>query len=358
MKKLYFLLIPVLIILGLILYQTYDGEILQKAFIQYDKTHVASLRHFKGYRQLDAFKKVGQIESPQVTFLECWEDEAGDFRKVQLTLRNGDIVEYDNRDGWIKFTEPSEPLAIRLAELIKIPENSSKIHPHRYGVTLDMGKGNHILMLFGYPYANDAGLLTLIEVRKNHAAIIFNKEMDVLEIVETAQGYRLVGELDPGKIADKAGNLIKPFTQPCEICIEHGTLSFKILQTDELGYKNPTDQADQTKDQVMSPNEMLAHWASSADWEEISMRQAQDLANQGHFVGAGAKTGPQKANGHVVVIVPGQETWSKNWECKVPMAMDTGKYKRWSAKRLSYSFCQKDKDGVQFFLYKGPIYKS
>jgi hypothetical protein len=130
-----------------------------------------------------------------------------------------------------------------------------------------------------------------------------------------------------------------------------------VLKADEPSHKKPVDQQGQEKDKVMSPNEMLAHWASSANWEEISMSQAQDLANQGHFVAAGAKTGSQKANGHVVVIVPGQEAWSKNWESNVPMAMDTGKGKRWPANRLSYSFCQKDKEQIKFFLYKGPIYK-
>jgi hypothetical protein len=87
------------------------------------------------------------------------------------------------------------------------------------------------------------------------------------------------------------------------------------------------------------------------------MNSAHELANEGHFVVAGAKTGPQRANGHVIVIVPGEAAWSKNWKCNVPMAMDTGKWKRWSANRLSYSFCHKDKERIKFFLYKGPINK-
>jgi hypothetical protein len=318
MKKLYFLL-PVLIILGLIVYQTCHGKTLKKRTLTYDKAHVEKLRDFTDYKHLDEFNKVGEIESPPITFLECWEGEAGDFRKVQIKLQNGRTVVYENRDGWIKFTEPSEPLAITLADIVKIPENSSKIQAHRYGITLDMGKGKWILMLFGYPYANDAGLLTLITVSKDHAEIIFNKEVDVVEIAETAQGYRLVGELDPGKIAGNAASSVEFTSQRCEICVEDGKLTFKALKADESSHKKPTEQHSQEENkQPMSPNEMLEHWASSANWEEISMSQAQDLANQGHFVAAGAKTGTQQANGHVVVIVPGQEAWSKNWECKYP----------------------------------------
>jgi hypothetical protein len=206
MKKLYFFLIPVLIILGLIIYQTCDGKNPKKASIRYDKAHVEKLRDFTGYKNLDKFKKVGEIADPQVAFLECWEGEAGDFRKVQLKLPNGRTVAYENSDGWIKFLERSEPLAITLADLIKIPEHSSKIQSHSYGVTLDMGEENRILILFGYPYANDAGLLTLIYVSKDQAEIIFNKEVDVLEIAETTKGYRIVGELDPGKRAGSAAS--------------------------------------------------------------------------------------------------------------------------------------------------------
>ncbi len=165
MKKLYFFFIPVLIILGWIVYQTCDRNPLKKASIKYDKAHVKPLRDFTSYKNLDEFKKVGEIADPQVTFLECWEGEAGDFRKVQIKLQNGRTVEYVNSDGWIKFLERSEPLAITLTNLIKILEHFSKIKSHRYGVTLNMGEGNRILMLFGYPYANDAGLLTLIDVR-------------------------------------------------------------------------------------------------------------------------------------------------------------------------------------------------
>lgn len=375
MKKLYFFLLPVLTIVGLVMYKNCHGKTLKKRTLTYDKAHVEKLRDFTGYKNLDEFKKVGEIEHLQVTFLECWEGEAGDFRKVQIKLQNGRIVEYDNSDGWIKFTEPSEPLAITLADIVKIPEDSSKIQAHRYGITLDMGKGNWILMLFGYPYANDAGLLTLIDVSKDHAEIIFNKEVDVLEITETAQGYRLVSELDPGKIAGNTNSRVKSTNQRCEIDIEDGKLVFNVLKTDEP--IKHQERKEVTKGAVCnigvckmfniltgsnelddkSANEMIDHWVSSANWEEIPMSRAHALVNEGNIIAAGAKTGPQGINGHVVMLVPGQEGWSKNWECNVPMAMDTGKGKRWSANRLSYSFCKKDKEHIKFFLYKGSIYK-
>jgi len=182
--------------------------------------------------------------------------------------------------------------------------------------------------------------------------------VDLTAISETAQGYRLVGELDPGKIAGNAASPIESPTQRCEICIEDGKLTFNLLKTDEASPKKPVNQHKQEEDKkAMSSNEMIDHCSSSTNWEEIPMSQAEALVNEGSIVATGAKTGPRGVNGHVVMIVPGQEAWSKNWECDVPMAMDTGKGKRWPTNRLSYSFCKKDKERIKFFLYKGPIYK-
>lgn len=97
-------------------------------------------------------------------------------------------------------------------------------------------------------------------------------------------------------------------------------------------------------------NEMVRYWQSSSSWGEIQMSQAQGYANQGYFVVAGW-IDPKGGSGHVVVIVPGKETKSSSWGY-VPNAMDTGRDMRTSSQPLSYSFGEKKRPDVKFFIYK------
>jgi len=106
----------------------------------------------------------------------------------------------------------------------------------------------------------------------------------------------------------------------------------------------------------MRANDMVEHWSSFPNtWKEIKMSEAQDLANQGYIVVAGAKAGPNETSGHVVVIVPGEEK-EGGWGW-VPVAMDTGENKRWTSEKISKSWKEDRKQNVRFFLYKGPVNK-
>lgn len=98
-------------------------------------------------------------------------------------------------------------------------------------------------------------------------------------------------------------------------------------------------------------NQMVAYWKSSANWQQISMSQAQQLANKGYFVVAGW-INPTGHSGHVVVIVPGNETYSPSWGQSVPRIMDTGPNRRSDNLPLSAGFSSGKKNEVLFFKYK------
>lgn len=98
-------------------------------------------------------------------------------------------------------------------------------------------------------------------------------------------------------------------------------------------------------------NQLVEYWKSSVNWQQISISQAQQLANKGYFIVAGWKN-PTGRSGHVVVIVPGKETYSPSWRQNVPRIMDTGPNRRSSDLPLSAGFANDKKNEVLFFKYK------
>lgn len=216
------------IIIGLVVYKSCKSDTNQPIPIIYDNAYVEPLY---GFSEADkerfknkevVFKKVGEIKNPSIDFYSCfgggWETDPEGFRRIKVKLKAGRIVEYDNNEVWVKIFEKGEYLDGSIADSLKIPANSTKIKLHPYGITLDMGEGDQILMLFGMKYNTDpAGLLTLIYVGKNATEMIFNKHFDVFEIREQQQGYSLIGRMrsvgneimkaDPYKITIKDGKL-------------------------------------------------------------------------------------------------------------------------------------------------------
>ncbi len=99
-------------------------------------------------------------------------------------------------------------------------------------------------------------------------------------------------------------------------------------------------------------NDMVRAWANNPGyWHSISLSEAQSYANKGYFVVAGY-INPTGGSGHVVVIVPGNESYSYSWKCNVPTAMDTGYKKRYSAVPISNSFGPQKKNSVFIYYYK------
>lgn len=57
-------------------------------------------------------------------------------------------------------------------------------------------------------------------------------------------------------------------------------------------------------------------------------------------------------SGHVVVVVPGEESYSPSWSDYVPKVMDTGEDKRTDSQPLSLSFGDDKINDVEFYKYK------
>lgn len=101
----------------------------------------------------------------------------------------------------------------------------------------------------------------------------------------------------------------------------------------------------------MKANEMVQYWRNHPEnWEKIDMKQAQKLANEGFFVVAGYRN--PNGSGHVVVVVPGEESYSPSWSDYVPKVMDTGEDKRTDSQPLSLSFGDDKINDVEFYKYK------
>ena len=101
----------------------------------------------------------------------------------------------------------------------------------------------------------------------------------------------------------------------------------------------------------MRANDMVKYWNNNPQhWEKIEMAKAQSLANQGYFVVAGYIN--PNGSGHVVVVVPGEEGYSKNWGGAIPNVMDTGRNMRTDSQTINYSFNKNLIPYVEFYKYK------
>lgn len=238
----YFLIIISTIVMGLVLYKNCSGKVKKTISITYDKKYVEELRKVN---ENSAFwkecgfllKKVDELEDSLAEVYNVtgengigWNEEPGDFVRINIKLRNGRIIQLDGLEGWLSIFEKSD----------WIP-NSPKIKKHPYGITLDMGKGDQILILIG---ASPSDFLTLIYIGKDTAEVIFNKaDLYLSGLLETEKGYLLQGELvDTGECMDweDRGITTCPPRQKWELFIENNQLSFhKLPAFDENRLKLP-----------------------------------------------------------------------------------------------------------------------
>ena len=83
------------------------------------------------------------------------------------------------------------------------------------------------------------------------------------------------------------------------------------------------------------------------DWQEVSEEQAQRWANEGAVVAAAWKN-LSGDHGHICVVIPGELTFSGQWDKKVPIVMNVGA-SVFIGKPASYAF-GKDKYPTFFVL--------
>lgn len=298
------------------------------------------------------FQKIDQPDSataPWVTLYNCsgWKNtEPGDFTKIQIELENKSIVEFTNRDAWV-----------RIKDRVKVPVNSLKIKKAEHFISLDMGLGQHILILLGYGYASNPGLLTIIHVGQNTAKLIFNKEINLLEITETDFGYQLTGKF----------GISVNYSKPCEILIKEHQLLFRYPQVDApdcadvvLKDCNGVDYMFQelTGSKALhqkTANQIMNLLYTSDHWGEMPISDIQEAVNSGMIIIAG--TSNEKGPGHVVGLNTGEQVFSNKWRANVPVAMDSGEDKLWTRKSINYSWKPESKSDIKFYYYRGPMYK-
>jgi len=194
------------------------------------------VERLKTYQQLSythraqiEFEKIGAIDDPPAEVYHAilcdststsGDARLGDFSQLYLHFPSDLLISFENFDGgWVGPTDQ-----------IKLPHKPKKVKKHRYGITLDVGGGNRILILTGARYTSDLGLLTLIFVGQDNAEMIFNKKVELLEVQETEKGFRLLGQLPPKEVGQESdGGVIKKSERQCELLIEEGKLTFKEL---------------------------------------------------------------------------------------------------------------------------------
>ena len=192
---------------------THKGFGQEPLSFDYSTIYMDELESFDPSKEEIKFVEKGRIEEISATLINCDSPEGEDFSVIQLELKSGEIVRFENRAiGWINLdhTLYSDPV---------LPKNIRKT-PH--GMILDMENGDKILALFGYYFStSSAPPLTLIYISPDAAEVVFNREFCVREIANTDTGYKIVGDLgiQGGWWAG----------EPCEIIISNDSIHFQGL---------------------------------------------------------------------------------------------------------------------------------
>lgn len=72
-------------------------------------------------------------------------------------------------------------------------------------------------------------------------------------------------------------------------------------------------------------DEMCQFFLQFKGWQEVKMRDCQNLANQGTLIVAALPSQAlNQPHGHVCVIRPGEQVWSEHWKSMVPAVMNIG----------------------------------
>ena len=160
---------------------THKGFGQEPLSFDYSTIYMDELESFDPAKEEIKFIEKGRIEEISATLINCDSPEGEDFSVIQLELKSGEIVRFENRAiGWINLDHSHyhDPV---------LPKNIRKT-PH--GMILDMENGDKILALFGHIFGtSDAQPLTLIYISPDAAEVVYNQEFRIQEIKETFQGY-------------------------------------------------------------------------------------------------------------------------------------------------------------------------
>lgn len=101
-----------------------------------------------------------------------WENDPGDFQQIKIKMDNGFEWNETNFNGWVRFDHN-----------YRVPNSVKEKNQIDTDLLLctDFGE-TKILGLFGWAYASQPGLLTIIEFSTNKPRVMLNKNWEILEI--------------------------------------------------------------------------------------------------------------------------------------------------------------------------------
>ena len=112
------------------------------------------------------FNQDGKNDIIRIEKISGWEDP-GDFHKITIKLSGQQEKIFFNIDGWVEISD---------YEMQYVNHGSIKpFEPFKYFLIQKASKDNVILLAFGYAYASQPGLLSIINLtKKNSPTLVFN----------------------------------------------------------------------------------------------------------------------------------------------------------------------------------------
>ena len=113
-----------------------------------------------------------KVDTINLKRLKGWENDPGDFHQIQITTDNGFSWTETNFDGWVRFDNN-----------YYIPDSVKRLNQLDTDLLLLTDfEDTKILGLFGWVYASESGLLTIIDFSTDQPRIMINKNLDLVGI--------------------------------------------------------------------------------------------------------------------------------------------------------------------------------
>ena len=106
----------------------------------------------------------GKEDQIELLAISNWSDP-GDFHKIRIKLFDQEPIEFSNYSGWVTFNQN-----------YSVPQEISSLNQLKSENILlfDWTPGSRLIMIFGWVYANEPGLRTIID--PGTQKILFNKD--------------------------------------------------------------------------------------------------------------------------------------------------------------------------------------
>lgn len=136
----------------------------------------------------------GKNDKITLFIIENWGDP-GNFQKIRVELSGEEPYEFSNYSGWVTFNE-NYSISEDIAANNQLESNNILL--------LNATPNSKLILLFGWVYASDPGLVTIID--PTNRTILFNKPWDLQQITDANSDNFL--ELNGTSVFDGTAELI------------------------------------------------------------------------------------------------------------------------------------------------------